>query len=124
MKRLIAATVLTVIVLTTYISSYFYIDAVCEKTNRMLDSCIEAYKDENDVVAKTEKLRKYWGKKEKVLSIFINHDDIDKIEIEIESLSAHSKYPKNEMFYEHSNVISKLLHQIMEDTVPTTHSVL
>ena len=124
MKRLIAAGVLIVLVIGIYISSYFYIDRVCEETEKLLNECVSAYNNNQKIETNITELENYWSSKEKVLSIILNHNSIDEIESAIESLSVHSKYPQNEMFYEYSSTINILLHQIMEDTVPSTHSIL
>lgn len=124
MKRLIAAVVLIILVTGIYISSYFYIDRVCEETEKLLNECVSAYNNNQKIETNITELENYWSNKEKVLSIILNHNSIDEIELAIESLSVHSKYPQNEMFYEYSSTIDILLHQIMEDTVPSAHSIL
>ena len=61
--------------------------------------------------------------KEKILSFFVNHELIDKIELAISNLHLHSKFKENYMFYESCDTVKILLHQVIEDTKLTTHSV-
>lgn len=124
MKRLIAAVVLIISVAVIYSVGYFYIDATCEKTDTLLNECVSAYKEGENVNLYTVKLENYWSEKEKTLSVFMNHNSIDEIELAIENLAVHSRYKENEMFYEYSATIKILLHQIMEDTAFGMHSIL
>ncbi len=124
MKRILAAVVLIVLVIGFYITGYLFVDSTCETAKELLSDCVMAYENEDDVNNRISKLENFWNKKESVLSIFINHGSIDEIELAIESLSVQSKYPKNQMFFEHSGNIKILLHQIMEDTKIGMHSIL
>lgn len=123
MRRLIAAAVLFIIVIGSYIGSYFYIDKTCEKTNKLLEECISAYDNQADPSSAAKKLEDFWSKKEKSLSFIVNHTKIDDIEAEIGSLIIYSNTDQNELFYEHSETVKTLLHQLMEDTVPSIHSI-
>ena len=124
MRRLLAAAVLIVLVAVIYATGYFYIDNTCEKTDEILKECVIAYTNGENVELLTTKLENYWSKKERTLSIFMNHNDIDEVELAIENLTVHSKYKGNEMFYEYSSTIDILLHQIMEDTAFGMHSII
>ena len=124
MRRLIAAAVLIVFVIAIYLTGYLYIDATCEKAEKLVGDCVAAYEKNENIEFHTKKLEKYWSGKEKMLSVFTNHSVIDEIELTIESLSMHSKYPDNEMFYEYSSTLKILFHQLMEDTTPSAHSIL
>ena len=124
MKRLIAAAILIVFVIGTYVTSYFYIDNTCKKTNELLKNCVTAYEKGEDVKTHTKKLEIYWSSKENSLSVIMNHASMDEIELTIEALSVHGNYPQNEMFFEYSNTLSLLLHQLMEDTAFGMHSIL
>lgn len=124
MRRLIAAAVLAVLVTVIYLTGYFYIENTCKETKNLISDCVTAYKENGDIDFHTQKLEEYWSSKEKLLSMFTNHGVIDEIELTIEALSAHGRYPENEMFYECSGKLKILLHQIMEDTTPSMHSIL
>lgn len=124
MKRLIAALILLVFVLTAYFTGYFYISNTCKQANELLEECTAAYNNGKDASEPTEKLDKFWSEKEKPLSVFVNHAAIDEIELAIASLLIYSSTAEDELFFEHSQNIKTLLHQLMEDTVPGVHSIL
>ncbi len=123
MRRIIIAGVLLTIVIISYISSYIYIDKACEETNRLLEECVDAYKESKNPKSYAEKLENYWSKKEKPLSVVVNHARIDDIESAISSLVVYSDLPENKIFYEYSGTVKTLVHQLMEDTVPSIHSI-
>ena len=123
MKRLVAAVILFVFVISAYIWGYIYIDNACKQAQNYLINCVDVYEADKDATDEAEKLEKYWSKKEKGLSFFANHGDIDAIELAINSLKSYSKTKDNEIFYEYSGTVKTLLHQLMEDTAPTMHSI-
>lgn len=123
MKRLIAAGVLLLFVIGAYIWGYLYIDTACSQANKYLQKCISVYESDIDAAQEAEKLENYWSEKEKGLSFFANHADIDEIELAINSLKSYSSSKNNEIFYEYSGTVKTLLHQLMEDTSPNIHSI-
>lgn len=123
MKRLIAAGILLVFVIGTYIWGYVYINEACDTANKYLNECINVYGTDTNAENQAEKLEKYWGQKEKGLSFFANHADIDQIELAISSLKTYSKTTEKEIFLEYSGTVKTLLHQLMEDTTPNAHSI-
>lgn len=123
MKRLIAAGCLLVIVVSVYLIGYFYINDACDTANKYLDTCVDVYKADKDATDEAERLKEYWDKAETILSLFANHSTIDEIERAIGSLKTYSRTTGNEIFYEYSGTVKTLLHQLMEDTVPSVHSI-
>ena len=123
MKRLIAAGILFLFVISSYIYGYLYIDTACDTANKYLKKCTLVYDKGENAEPTAEKLEKYWAKKEKGLSFFANHADIDQIELAINSLKTYSNTQNNEIFYEYSGTVHTLLHQLMEDTTPNIHSI-
>lgn len=124
MKRLIAAAILSAFVAASYFTGFFIVNKTCENTNRLLNDCVENYDDGKDAKASSEKLQKYWEKKEKILSAFAHHSVIDEIEIAINNLTVYSNSKEKAIFKEHSNTVKTLLHQLMEDMKPSMHSIL
>jgi len=124
MKRLIAAAVLFAVVLTAYFTGYFYIKNVCKEAEALLEECVAEYNANENALKSTEKLKRYWDKKEKMLSVFSSHSSIDEIEVAIYSLQEHSNSSDTSMFNEYTVRVKILIHQLLEDTVPTVHSVL
>ena len=123
MKRLIIAAVLFILVIAIYLTSLFYIKNSCNKTQILLDNTISAYKQNHTAKNEAEKLKKYWDKKEKVLSVFVNHNRIDDIEKAISLLNIYAKEKNNIIFYEYADNIKVLIHQILEDTKISSHSI-
>lgn len=123
MKRLIPASILLVIVIISYFGSLNYIKGVCEETKKQVAECETEYKNGNDAEAKVESLKKLWDEKEGTLSFFVNHGEIDEVELELSSLSVFVKEKENAMFYDHIESLKTLLHQIEEDTSLSMHSI-
>lgn len=124
MKRLLAAAILLVTVISVYLYSYFYINKTCDTAKKLLDECTAAYNNGTDAEAKAKKLEKYWTDKEKPLSVITNHESIDEIERAISTLLIYSATEEKEIFNEYSGTVSTLLHQLIEDTVPSVHSIM
>lgn len=124
MKRLIAAAILLILVVSSFLGGYFYINHTCDKTEKLLDDCLYAYEESANAQKEAKKLEKYWSEKENVLSIFANHDHIDEIESAISTLSTHSGFNNNEMFYDSYSLVKTLIHQMLEDTAFGMHSIL
>ncbi len=123
MKRLIPASIIFVLVILTYFLSLNHITKSCENTNKLLDKSVEAYKENQTAEKEAEKIKKFWQKEEKTLSFFVNHEHIDEIEQAISTLNVYAKEKDNILFYEYADAIRVLLHQIVEETKITTHSI-
>ena len=124
MKRLIAAGILFVFVITVYIFGWVYIQKTCETAKDMLIECEELYENNKDAKKCAEKLEKYWNKKEGTLSVFANHEHIDDIELAIGSIVIYSNTKDNRMFYDYLRTAKTLLHQLIEESKPSMHSIL
>lgn len=123
MKRIIPAVIITLVIIVSFLGSNFYINNICEATYSKVEKAIEEYEKNGTAEFNAESLENYWNKKEKSLSLFVNHELIDKIELAISNLNLHSKFRDNYMFYEACDTVKILLHQVIEDTKLTTHSV-
>lgn len=123
MKRLIVAAILFVVVIATYLTSLFYITDSCDKAKSMVENSISVYTKNQTAKNETRDLENYWNKKEPLLSVFVNHDRIDDIETAISLMNVYAKIPKNELFYEYADNVKMLIHQILEDTKFTMHSI-
>lgn len=123
MKRLIPAAILFVLVIVAYITSLLYITNSCDKTKALLDVSVTAYKENKTAKKEAKEIENFWNKKEPLLSVFVNHDRIDDIETAISLLNVYAKMPDNDLFYEYADNVKILIHQIMEDTKFTMHSI-
>ncbi len=124
MKRLIPALIILTVIIVTFIGSYVFVNSICKQARNLIDECIDEYKEKGVTETKAENFKKYWDKQEKILSIFVNHQIIDEIEISVAELSYHSKFKDNHMFFDAAIKIKTLIHQIEEDTKITAHSLL
>ena len=123
MKRLIPALIILAITIGIFIGSYYYVNATCKEATKLIDECIDEYKENGTTINKAKEFKDYWDKKEKTLSIFVNHIAIDEIEVSVAELSYHSNFKDNTMFYDSAIRIKTLIHQIFEDTKVTAHSI-
>ncbi len=123
MKRLIAAAILLIFVIASYLTGYAFINNTYKTANRLLEECINVYKSDNNAYNATKSLKNYWDEKEGLLSVFANHSNIDEIELAISSMLVYSDTKDNEIFYEHSSTVKTLLHQLLEDSKPNMHSI-
>ena len=123
MRRLIAAGILFIFVIVSYVTGFLFIRDTCNTAKEMLESCVSDYKGGKDAKPKAEELEKYWTKKETTLSAFADHDEIDEIELAISTLKVYSSTDKGELFDEYSETVETLLHQLKEDIIPSLHSI-
>ena len=123
MKRLIIAALLFVLVIATYLSSLYYITNSCDEAKNLLETSVLVYKTQKTAENEAQNLKKYWDKKEKLLSVFVNHDRIDDIEKAISLLNVYAKTKDNQLFYEYADNVKVLIHQIIEDTKFSMHSI-
>ena len=123
MKRLIPAAILFVTVIISYFGSLKYINDVCDAAKKQVAACETEYRNGGNAEEKVAELKKLWDEKEGALSFFVNHGEIDEVELELSSLSVFVKEKEDAMFYDHIESLKTLLHQIKEDTSLSTHSV-
>lgn len=123
MKRLIIAGVLLILVVATYVTSLFYITNSCDKAKSMVEQSTKAYSQNKTAENEAKSLEDYWNKREPLLSVFVNHDRIDDIETAISLMNVYAKIPNNELFFEYADNVKILIHQIIEDTKFTMHSI-
>lgn len=123
MNRLIAALILAIVITGVCIIGNTYIDNVVRKSNNLIDECINYYNTNNNPESKANELKKYWSKNEGILSIFAHHQNIDDIELAINSLVTYSNTKDSQIFYEYWGTVKTLLHQLSEDNSPNMHSI-
>ena len=123
MKRLIPASILFIAVIASYFFSLRYINATCDDTQKLVLHCEEEYRNGSDASSTAKELSEMWDEKEKVLSFFVNHNQIDEIELEISSLSVFCNSENEIYFYDSIETLKTLLHQVKEDTKMSTHSI-
>ncbi len=123
MKRIVVAIIILFSIIGFYISSNVYINKICKTAIDGIEKCIVEYEAHGTAKADSAWLKNYWAEKEKMLSFFVNHDLIDKVELAVENVAVQSKFKENYIFYDACNSAKILLHQIIEDTKISAHSV-
>ena len=124
MKRLIAAVVIAVIVAVVHFSGNIYIKKVIKECEVQLETIVTDYKKDFSPKEHADKLKKYWAENEDYLSVFARHDNIDEIELAIDTLAVYAETKDSEIFYEYSGTVKTLLHQLYEDNSFSMHSIL
>ena len=124
MKRLIAAVVIAVIVTEIHFTGNIYIKNVIKECNVQLETIVTDYKKYISPKEHADKLKKYWAENEDYLSVFARHDNIDEIELAIDTLAVYAETKDSEIFYEYSGTVKTLLHQLYEDNSFSMHSIL
>ncbi|MBQ3547718.1 MAG: DUF4363 family protein [Clostridia bacterium] len=123
MKRIIPAIIILLILVGGYLGSYVYINNVCDTATEGIEACLKEYEAHGTAKADADWLKNYWDENEKILSFFVNHELIDRVEMSITNIKLHSAFKENYMFYDACDTAKTLLHQIMEDTKISAHSV-
>lgn len=123
MKRLIPASILLIFVATIYLISLNYINNSCKEADKLLKSSVTDFQTSGTAYENTKKLNDFWDEKEKFLSFFVNHNHIDEIELAISALCVYSKDKNNILYLEYADKVKVLLHQILEETKVSTHSI-
>jgi len=123
MKRLIAAGILSLFIAAVYFSGNLYIDHVLDKSYAYVDKCTKNYNEQKNAEKIAIEFKKFWNTNEGYLSVFAHHSSIDEIEKAINSLVVYSKVSSSEIFYEYSETIKTLLHQLSEDAGISMHSI-
>lgn len=123
MKRLIPAAILLAAVFGIYFFSLQYVTEACDVAKLSVARCENEYRNGGDPEAAAAELERLWDKREGMLSLFVNHGEIDDFEYELASLSVFAKTDEEAMFYESIARLRTLLHQIKEDTAFGAHSI-
>lgn len=123
MKRLIPAAILLAIVAGIYLYSLQYVTDTCDEAKLLVTRCENEYRNQGEPETAADELLSLWSDNEGMLSLFVNHGEIDDFEYELASLSVFAKSDEEIMFYESIARLRALLHQIREDTVFGAHSI-
>ena len=112
MKSVISAVVIFIFIVVTGLFSTIYVDNVTKEMlqivykNEKYFSNLKWKDAENEIL----KLEKYWAKKRRVLSVFINHINLMEVDITVSKLKNATKMHENaDFFYESDNLVLILL---------------
>lgn len=114
MKRLIAALIVFVFTVLICIIAHTYVDKACNQTLTDIDAFY------NNTIS-AEKLEHNWKQRKEKLSLFVNHDPLDKISIYMGELTLGNKYTNNEKDILYKN-IQTVLSLIIADQTLAAHS--
>ena len=117
MKRLIAAALLLLFIISVCIIGGVMIDYYCVKTQKELTVCRETFLSGNTSEAKAEcsKLKNNWKRRQSCLAIFVNHSLLDTVSISVNRLNV----AKNEDIFlgEYAEIMWGLKQIVEEETL-------
>ena len=124
MKRLLAAAIMLIVIITLCISSNLYVTHACQDTAKAVQNYYEQIFDaENaDKNKLSKELEALWHNKKERLELFVNHGFLDEISICISQLPIYAKTgDKNRALIICEN-IKELCEQIEEEQKFAAHS--
>lgn len=116
MKRLIPAALIVAFVFVLHFASQHYIERACATAIHLAEQCEEEWLAGKDCNKTVSELKAYWDKKEYGLSLFVNHDKLSHVELEIKGLSEMTDQAEKPLISEHIRNLYSLLGQIRDDT--------
>ena len=115
MKRLTPAVIILVLTVSMCILSHMYVERICDQTLINVENCY------NKTISH-EQLKSSWEEQKENLSIFVNHDFLDKISIYIGQLAINENtdnIPERDATYKN---IKSVLELIKEEQKLELHS--
>lgn len=122
MKRIYAALILAVLTAAVFLTGHYYIKKTVNQSYDLLDRCVTAYESGERSPDYADKLEKYWAKRERFLSFFANHGELDDLEIAIHSVKIFSTGENAFFFAHYADSARTLLKQMHEDNILNMHS--
>ena len=125
MKRLIAAAVLILFIITCLVANNLLTDKILKTVNEELSNCKSAAEKGDYALAEkyAENLKNNWTKTEKYYSAFINHNLIDDVTLSVVKLIPLAK-TKNDIFLTECQIIEELLLEIKDYSHLSLHNLL
>lgn len=111
MKKLIHISIIILILVGLCLTEQLLTERYFKKTRSMIGE-IELFLrngqeiSSEEVIQKTDELKKYWTEKESIICTFVNHTDIEDIGVEISKLKSAISEKNKEVFVESLNLIS------------------
>ncbi len=116
MKRLIAAGILLLAVLVINCCGTRQVLRTCNAAAALAEQAQEEETGGQDCTDSLSRLQILWRDRSIPLSLFVNHEWVNEVQIEIDSLLYGGDTPGHEVFTEHLNTIKILISQIEENT--------
>lgn len=123
MKRLIAAVILTILVITLAVSSSITINRYHHTLTGLIEKTENAYKKGESTEPQLSALLKKWEKTEPVLMFFANHDSVEEIGVHINRLVSMGQTQKNSSFLSESAELKTRLDYLKDSESLTFESV-
>ncbi len=115
MKRLFPAAIILVFVISVCVCAHLYVDRACDETLKD----IENYYNKNIAAATLEDI---WHQRKENMSLFVNHDFLDKISVYIGQLTLTSAQDNPTFFDTVYKNIESVLQLIKEEQSFGLHS--
>lgn len=124
MKRIIAATVILLIVLGSSIGIYF---KIISEVDRLTDIACEiresvGQKEKTDFL-ETKRLSDAWDRSETFMVSFLPHSELDDIEIGIKNIENYHEQGLTDEYLEEINCVINRLEHIKESEKPTIKNI-
>lgn len=122
--------VISVIILIVIIFSSFSLPLYLEKTTTQLIDKIEDInqdvKNNNTDLAllKTQKFINFWTDKKDIITIFVNHKEIDNVTFSAARLASLLKYDNKSEFCSELNHIEAIIISIYNDDIPSFKNII
>ena len=126
MKRIIAAICIIIITLTLSVCEYISIKNNQKYFVESLNLCEDYISDYELNKAKKllENLDEKWHNSERILNIFINHNEVDDIKNDIDSMQFYLKNNNIKSFWELSDKTKRQLLSIKERQLPYLRNII
>lgn len=113
MKRLIAAAIIFIGVLATSISGIWIIRATGGEVEKKITDIQSTYTSQNQ--HKAEDFFYYWEKKKELMSVFVNHEDLNEIGTLAARMVSAERSGDSQVLFESANEILFIMRSIEED---------
>lgn len=125
MSRMIISGVALLLVIALATVGVISLNKSCEELATMLDEIQQTAinKDQEKAIELTNKAIKLWSKEEKVISLLVDHREIDEIEQTIKSLSVFARQDDMEKLEEKSSVAAERVRHIRDKEKVSPESV-
>ena len=124
MRRIIAATVILLIVLGSSIGIYF---KIISEVDRLTDIACEiresVSQNEKTVFWETKRLSDAWDRSETFMVSFLPHSELDDIEIGIKNIENYHEQGLTDEYLEEINSVINRLEHIKESEKPTIKNI-
>lgn len=118
MKRLIAAGILIIFLVVLCITHHFIIESSIDTLKKHTENYSVTYKSGNfeELSSIAEVLSSDWEKRRVTLSLFVNHNILEEIDISVESISAYVETQNYDLSFTEHAILEERLKELKIDS--------